>query len=772
MAVATELSSIGHAVAKPDAWLKATGSATYAGDVRLPGMLEARVLRSPYPHARIVSIDTSEAEALPGVFAVVTGKDCTGTRIGRFIRDRHALAREKVLYIGEPVAAVAAMDEETAERAVQVIEIEYDELPAVFDLEHALAPDAPILHPDLSDYQDAARSVREGNLRNRVRHEVGDVDAAFREPGAVVYEATYRTPRQNQGFTEPHAAIAQADGTGKVTVWASIKAPFRARVSIADTLGIPMSRVRLIAPAIGGDFGGKGAAFIEPIVALLARKAKRPVRLTLSRVEELRAMTSRPTCVMTMKRAARPDGTLTALESTSLYAVGGVDDTMAGSVNAATSLIGAYRIPNVRLEATAAYTNNSPSGHVRAPSGPQTAFALESAMDSLARKLGMDPLVFREKNALHDGDVVPSGHGVLHNSGLEEVIQRGRDWMKRELGPKRPNQGVGIALGLWALHPNPPAVDSAATVKIDVDGSVAVLTGVADQGGGQWTLVAQVASEVLGIPFDRVSVIAADTEATPYESGTGGSNTTYRVGNVIRQAAEEARHKLLRVAAERLNVDEEELDLVEGEVIVRADPSKRITIAAAAQAAMASPAGPIVGTSAEGRELEIREHGEEQAERVDAPSFASHIAQIAVDPETGVIDVERYYTAQDVGKALNLLACKGQIEGGVVFGLGYSLTEELLSENGQNLNSNLWEYLLPTAPHVPELTVDVVEVPSTFGPFGAKGIGETPCIPVAAAIANALEDAIGVRVTEAPLTPERVLTAIREQRPDLLTNAE
>ena len=769
MAVATELSSIGHAVAKPDAWLKATGSATYAGDVRLPGMLESKVLRSPYPHARIVSIDTSAAEAVPGVFAIVTGRDCTDTRIGRFIRDRHALARDKVLYIGEPVAAVAAEDEEAAERAVQLIEVEYEELPAVFDLEHALAPGAPILHPDLPSYQDAAKSVREGNLRNRMRHEVGDVDAAFEEPGLVVYEATYRTPRQNQGFTEPHAAIAQVDRTGKATVWASIKAPFRARVSIADTLGIPMSRVRLIAPAIGGDFGGKGAAFIEPIVALLARKAKRPVRLTLSRVEELSAMTSRPACVITMKMAARPDGTLVALDSTSLYAVGGVDDTMAGSVNAASSLVGAYRIPNVRCIATAAYTNNSPSGHVRAPSGPQTAFALESAMDSLARKVGMDPLEFREKNALHDGDVVPSGHGILHNSGLEEVIQRGRQWMARELGPKRPNQGVGVALGLWALHPNPPAVDSAATVKIDVDGSVAVLSGVADQGGGQWTLVAQVASEVLGVPFDHVSVIAADTEATPYESGTGGSNTTYRVGNVIRQAAEEARRKLLRVAAERLKVDDEELDLVDGEVIVRSDPSKRITIAAAAQAAMASPAGPIVGTSAEGRELEIREHGEEQAERVDAPSFASHIAQISVDPETGMIDVERYYTAQDVGKALNLLNCKGQIEGGVVFGLGYALTEEVLSENGQNLNANLWEYLLPTAPHVPELTVDLVEVPSTYGPFGAKGAGETPCIPVAAAIANALEDAIGVRVTEAPLTPERVLAAIRRQRPDLLT---
>jgi CO/xanthine dehydrogenase Mo-binding subunit len=469
-------------------------------------------------------------------------------------------------------------------------------------------------------------------------------------------------------------------------------------------------------------------------------------------------------CVTTMKMAARPDGTIVALDATQLYAVGGVDDTGAGSANSATSLIGAYRVPNVRIVATSAYTNTSPSGHVRAPSGPQTAFALESHLDSLARKLGMDPFDFRLKNALRDGDVVPSGHGILHNSGLEEVIARGREWIKREIGPKQPDRGVGIALGLWALHPNPPAVDSAATVKIDVDGSVTVLSGVADQGGGQWTLVAQVASEVLGVPVDRVSVIAADTEATPYESGTGGSNTTYRVGNVTRQAAEDARRKLLRVAAERLKVDEEELDVVGGSVFVRTDPDKRITVAAAANAALSSAAGAIIGTSAEGREQEIMEHGHEQAERVDAPSFACHVAQVAVDAETGQVSVERYYTAQDVGKALNLLNCKGQIEGGVVFGLGYALTEEIVGEGGSNLNANLWEYLLPTAPHIPDLTVDLVEIPSTFGPFGAKGAGETPCIPVAAAIANAVEDAIGVRVTQAPLTPERVLTAIRQQR--------
>lgn len=764
MAASTNVHAIGVPAPKRDAWLKATGTTTYAGDVRLAGMLEAKILRSPYSHARIVSMDASAAEALTGVYAVVTGEDAAPNRIGRFIRDRYALARGKVIFVGEPVAAVAAVDEETAEHAIQLIEVEYGPLPPVFDPEEALKPDAPILHPDLAEYQDAARTERKGNLRNRVRHEVGEVDAAFEEKDLVVYEATYRVPRQNQAFTEPHAAVAQVDGIGKVTVWASIKAPFRARISIADTLGVPLNRVRLIAPAIGGDFGGKGAAFIEPIVALLARKARRPVRLTLSRVEELSAMTSRPSGVIRLKMGARQDGTLLALDGSLLYNVGAVDDTQGGTANSGLSLVGAYRIPNVRTVATSVYTNCSPAGHVRAPSGPQTAFALESHLDMLAHMLNMDPLEFRLKNALRNGDVVPSGHGILHNSGLEEVISRAQAWMARELGASKPGQGVGVALGLWALHPNPPAVDSAATVKIDVDGSITVFSGVTDQGGGQWSMAAQVAAEVLGTPVERVSVIAADTEATPYEQGTGGSNTTYRVGNVIRQAALDARAKLLRVAADRLKVDEEELDVADGRVFVRSDPSKELSVAQAAEAALRTPEGAILGTSAEAREREIREHGVERAEIVDAPSFGVHVAQVNVDLESGVINVDRYYTAQDVGKAINTLNCKGQIEGGVIFGLGYALTEEILSENGTNLNANLWEYLLPTAPHVPDLTVELVEVPSTYGPFGAKGVGETPCIPVAAAVANAVYDAIGVRVNQAPLTPERVFKAIGEQR--------
>jgi len=759
MATATELRTVGRTVAKPDAWLKATGTATYAGDIRLAGMLESRVLRSPYAHARINSIDTSAAEALPGVFAVVCGRDVPEQRIGNGIRDRHALARDKVIYVGEPIAAVAAVNEETAAQALELIRVEYEPLPAVLDPQEALAPDSPAVHPDLQLYQ-GADELGEGNVRSRIVHEAGDIASGFGGANVVIHEATYRTPRQSPGATEPHAAIAQVDPSGRVTVWASIKAPFRARECTADTLGIPLSHVRIISPLIGGDFGGKGGGFVEPIVALLARRARRPVRLALSRTEELTAMLCRPAYIIKLRIAARRDGTLVALDADMLCDSGAVDDYGPDRFTRAASLIGPYRIPHARVVMTAVYTNTSPTGHVRAPSGPQYVFALESHIDAMAHILNVDPFEFRLKNLLHDGERVPTGRGVLSNSGLEECIARARRWIEA-LPAKRTNQGIGVAISSWSMAPKPVRVESAAAVKIDVDGSVVVLSGVSDQGGGQWSMVAQVASEVLGVPMDRISVIAADTDATPFELGTSGSNITYRVGTVVRQAAEDARRKLLRVAAELLQVDEEELTLRDGEVLVEGDLSKKLSIASAAQAAMGAPGGAIIGTSTPTREEEIRAHGEEQARIVDTPSLACHVAVVDVDEETGRIDVRRYFAAHDVGRALNPQACIGQIEGGVVFGLGYALSEELIARDGANANANLWEYLLPTAPHVPDLAVELVEFPSTYGPFGAKGIGESPCIAVAAAVANALADATGIRLTEIPLTPERVLSAIK-----------
>ena len=479
--VETTYRTIGKSVPKPDALLKATGAAVYAGDVRLPGMLEARVLRSPYPHARIVARDISAALALPGVKTVVTGEDVPEERIGAGVYDQRALARDRVVYAGEPVAAVAALDEEIAERALALIRIDYEPLPAVFDGAKAIEPDAPLVHPDLASYRGVGPTFGGGNVRTRLVHEAGDVDSAFLEPGVVIHEATYVTPRQSPGATEPHAAVAQVDGSGKVTVWASNKAPFRTRMSVASTLGIPLSRVRFISPLVGGDFGGKGGGFVEPIVALLAWKARQPVRLALSRLEELTAMTSRPQYTIQVKLAARTDGTIVALEATQICNLGAVDDFGPNRAERNAALTGGYKIPNVRVTALATYTNTSPSGHVRAPAGPQNAFALESAVDSLARMLGLDSFAVRAKNIMHDGDLVPVRGSILRNSGLDACMERARAWLEREDAPPVPHHvpstqlpstplrtGVGVAIGAWSLGPKMATAESAASVRVEV----------------------------------------------------------------------------------------------------------------------------------------------------------------------------------------------------------------------------------------------------------------------------------------------------------------
>lgn len=772
----TEFQIIGKRIPKPDALLKATGSAQYAADVRLTGMLCGKILRSPHPHARIVSCDIGAAQALPGVAAVVTGADVAPVRIGGGVRDHYALARDTVVYASEPVAAVAAVDEETAERALSLIKIEYEPLPAVFDTETALKPDAPVVHPDLANYSGVGPTFGGGNVRTQLVHEYGDVDAAFQEPGLITYEATYWTPRQAPSPTEPHAAAAQPEPGGRITVWASTKAPFRARVNVATTLSISPSQVHLISPLIGGDFGTKGGAFLEPIVALLAWKAGRAVRVALSRTEELTAMASRPQFTIRVKLGARPDGTVVALEGSQLINLGAVDDFGPERAERNAALTGAYRIPNVRITAVAAYTNTSPSGHVRAPSGPQNAFAMESAIDSLARKLQIGPIEMRAKNSFQNGDAIPARHGILRNSGLNACLERAKAWIAREQVTKANHEGpstslrtgIGVAIGSWSLGPKLATPESAAAVRIETDGGVVVLSGASDQGGGQWSVLAQIASEVLGVPMERVSVIAGDTDTTPYETGVGGSNMTYRAGNSVRQAAEDAREQVLDLAAEHLETDVEELILKDGRVSVMHAPDRSLTLGEIARHALGSASGQILGTSARVREREARDHGREQAESTDSPSFSCHAAVVQVDPQTGQVNVRHYFAAQDVGRAINPMGCEGQLEGGVAFGLGYALLEEVVNRDGTNVNANLWEYLLPNAPGIPEMTVDLVEIPSTYGPFGAKGIGEGPCIPVAAAIANAVEDAIGVRVTAIPLTPERVLKAIRAQRPDLL----
>lgn len=752
---------IGQSVTKIDARKKATGEAIYTGDMHLPGALCGLVLRSPVAHARLVEVDTSEAEQLPGVMGVVTARDATPVRIGRFLRDRTPLASDKVRHIGEPIAAVAAVDRPTAEKALGMIKVTYDELPAIFDPLEALRPDAPVIHEELSSYMDIAPSKRYGNVRNEVRYAWGDLEAALGEAD-LVHEQAYVTQASHPGYMEPRVALAAVDSSGKVTVWCSTKSPFIFRGPVAQTLGLPVSKVRLVAPTIGGDFGGKGLPTVEPICALLARKSGRPVRLELTRLEELAAGFVRHPARIRLKTAMRKDGTLLAAEGEVLFDTGAYNDAIMGLAFSAFNLVGPYQALAVDVVGRTVYTNNLPAGHVRAPGAPQTIFAIESQIDIMARKLGLDPWEVRRRNAVEEGSVSAAGHGTIRHAALKECLQKAQESAIRTLKKDGPHQGVGVACAQWEVFPFDFVTPSRALVMINEDGSVTLVSGITEQGGGQYTTVAQIAAEELGLSLEDIALVVADTDATPYEGSTGASATTQRVGNSVRFAAQDARDQLLALASERLEAGVSDLVLEKKRVFVKGAPDKAVPVAELHRAAINLTGGPIIGTSVEGQKRLLAAK-KEAAGIIDSPSYGVQAVKVHVDPETGDIQVLSYLTVQDAGFALNPRNVEAQVEGGVVFGLGYALSEEVCQNGGKCLNQTLVDYRLPTAVDVPDVQVSIVEEPSSFGPYGAKGVGETGTTPVAAALANAIEDAVGVRITDLPITPEKVLRALREK---------
>ncbi|MBI2305116.1 MAG: xanthine dehydrogenase family protein molybdopterin-binding subunit [Chloroflexi bacterium] len=754
---------IGKRIPRKDGADKVTGRALYGADLRLPRTLVAKLLRSPHPHARILNIDVRPALALAGVKAVVTGQDVPATLIGRFIKDRPILARDKVRYIGDPVAAVVAVDENTAQEATERIKVDYQVLPALFDPREAMTPQARPIHEDLDSYQlGYTRSRKEPNILNYASYVRGDTNRALAQAD-VIHEEHYVTQVVHQGFTEPHSAVVYVEPSGQMVVWSSTKSPFVQRNMIAQGLGIPMSRVRVIASMVGGDFGGKGGGVLEPLVAFLALKVMAPIKLVLTREEEFVGTFMRHPALIWIKAGAQRDGTLVAVEGRLIFDVGAYSDAATGLVTACLNLQGPYRVANINLEGFCVYTNNTPSGHVRAPGAPQTVFAGESHMDALAHKLGMEPLEFRLRNAVAEGDTAASGRGILRSVGLRDTIQGVKEYLAREKGPKKKNQGWGVACGQWHAsgtvgESGPP---SSAILKVNEDGTATLLTGTAEQGAGQHTILAQIVAQVLDIPFDNVSVVAADTDATPYEAGTGGSATTYRAGSTVKRAAEDAREQLLRLAAEKLEANVSDLEMRGGRVYVQGSPQRGMTLAQLGRAALSAASGPILGVSSRHREALLAAMKENRL-TVDAPCYGTQAAQVEVDPETGQVRVLRYFACQDVGRALNPSHIEGQIHGCVVSGIGYALTEEVRSQEGKNLNVTFADYRMPTAPDAPPLASALVEKPTLFGPYGAKGVGEPPTTPVAAVIANAIYDAVGVRVTQLPMTPERVVTAIRK----------
>jgi CO/xanthine dehydrogenase Mo-binding subunit len=737
-----------------DALGKVTGQAIYAADIHLAGMLHGKVLTSPHPHARIHHIDTSRAQRLRGVKGIITGHDTRGVRLGPLLKDQPVMAVEKVRFLGEFVAAVAATDPDIAEEALELLRVEYEELPPVFDPMEAMSPDAPRVHEDLLSYTISFQTPRYGNVCTQVKVQHGDVREGF-AASQIVLEKSFRTQSVHQGYLEPHASLAAVDATGRITVWSTAKGPYRTRSELAEALGLPMSRIRVVSPYLGGDFGGKGPLILEPLAALLAQKSGRPVKLELSRRQEFSCVHPRHPCLLQIKLGARRDGTLLALEGRVIFDAGAYADTGPLVVGKSADLQGVYRIPHVRIDGYCVYTNKSSFGNCRAPGSPQAFFAIESTLDLLARELGLDPLELRLKNAFEEGDLSPVGQR-LHNVAVKETLRRAAEatgWLERT---RTPGRGWGLACGAWHCAYGP----SSATIKINEDGTAVLLTGAVEQGSGTHTVLTQVAAEVLGLRPQDFTLIASDTDTTPYESATGASRQTYNAGLTVKMAAEDARRQLFERAADRLEASVEDLEAVGGQVRVKGSPEKAVSLRALT---MAKGQGPIIGRASQDRPSPPHDPSYVQGMAVPAypgHTCATHIAQVEVDRETGDVRVLKMVAAQDVGFAINPKAVEGQMEGGLAAGLGFALSEEIAFAGGRVTTDSLMDYRMPTALDLPQIASLIVEQPDEGGPFGAKSAGELPYVPVAAAIANAIYDAIGVRITELPITPQKVREAL------------
>ncbi len=755
---------IGGDLARADAVEHVTGRSVFGADVVRQGMVVGRVLRSAHAHARILRLDTTEAERLPGVLAVVTGRETAPGYFGADIKDRRVFATDKVRYRGDAIAAVAAIDEATAERALDLIRVEYEPLEAVLDAREAMAPGAPIIHENLERYEIGFETQRYGNVCTVTRVQTGDLEAGF-ERSDVVLESTFQTQIQHQASLETHAAVAEIDPSGRVMVWSSTQKPFAMQRYLAQAFELPVSAIRVSATRIGGGFGGKLELIAEPYAVALALKCRRPVRVVYDRREEFLATTPRHQAWFHVKSGLTRDGTLLARQVQFIYDTGAYSGNGPTTVTLSAQLIGGlYRIPNLRIEGYCVYTNKMNFGSMRGPSAPQTTFAMESHMDDLAAAIGMDPVDLRLKNLLKPGEKTGVGQ-VLVDVDYKQVVRAAAEAAGWHTLGRDPNVGKGMACVFWLSG----GWATSATVKINEDSSVTVITGAVDMGTGYlYTAVPQIVAEALGVRPDAVQVVTGDTDQAPYDHGIGGSRGTFTIGQAARMAALKVRDDLLQAAASHLEAPVEVLEIREGWINLRDRPQERVSFGALSLQRHTRQGGPIVATAAYLPQMDPIDE-----DRVQGLSFTAfkgntigcHVAVVRVSPDTGQVEILKYVAAHDVGKAINPRAVEGQIEGGTVMGLGFGLTEELLiGPQGEPLNADLHDYKLLTALDAPETLPVIVEVPCRHGPHGAKGLGEPTAAPPAAALANAIRDATGIRLTQTPLTPERIRRAMARSR--------
>ena len=718
---------------------KVTGRQRYTADVLLPGTLWGKALRSPVPYARIVRIDTAAARALPGVHAVLTADDLPDRLIGRRMYDITMLARGQVRYVGEKVAVVAADDPDIAEEALALIDVEYEERRPVFDPFEAMQPDAPLLHPDFRTYRNAMpEAFDQHNVQSYATWGQGDLERGFAE-AELVFEDEFTVPMQHQGHIEPHGCLIHIDEDGHVHVWHTGKQPFQTRDWLAEAVGLPSERITVHPVAIGGDFGGKGFLTDEPAAYFLARATGRPVKMLMSYAEELTAGVPRHGAVIKIKTGLNRDGRLVA-RHVRLYFNGGAYGGYKPNLNlgGARYACGSYRVPHSRIDSYCVYTNQIPCGHMRSPGEAQAIFAVESHTDMLARRLGMDPLAFRLRNVVQEGDVSSIGERWT-NPRAREVIERAA----AELGwdtPKPPNVGRGLATCNHDIGQG----KAGSIVSVDESGAVTIVTGVPDVGTGAHTMLRQVVAEELSIAPDDVVVQVGDTDTALWDSGSGGQRVTHVHGTATQCAARKLRESLCELAPDLMRWPASGVRLERGEFVADGDGRSVPFRELAARAARAA-GGRVAAQEALALAYESGER-----------TFTAQAVEVAVDPETGRVELRRAVSVQDSGRLLNPQLAEGQVQGATVMGMGYGIMEGLDIEDGRVTSANFGEYKLPSMPDVPPLSVVFVDSQEGPCPFGSKAVAEAAISPISAAIANAVDDAVGARVTDLPVTAEKV----------------
>ncbi|MFQ5859530.1 MAG: xanthine dehydrogenase family protein molybdopterin-binding subunit, partial [Anaerolineae bacterium] len=763
----SDRSVVGQSVYRRDATQKVTGQVLHVGNIEMPGLLHVAVLRSPYPHARIARIEKSRAEALDGVVAVLTGADIAAMPgidpyFGPAFRDQPILAIDRVLHVGDPVVAVAAEDRRLAEDAIQLVEVDYESLPAVFDVLEATNPGTPLVHEELRPartFADLAHveARQKSNICYHYKLRTGNVQKAFAEADHI-FEDTFSSPPAQHVPLETHVTLAYLDENQRVNVWSATQTPSFVRTELASIFALPMNRIRVRVPYLGGGFGAKVYVKLEPLVTSLALITRRPVRYALTREEEFQTITKHG--VIVKLRTAVKEGAISARYCEAFFDTGAYAEIGPRIVHkSGYTSAGPYRIPNVWIDCYCVYTNKPPAGAFRGFGVSQVVWAYDSQMDIIARTLGVDPVEFRLRHTLDEGEPIATGTPV-RSFGLKESIRKAAEaieWSK----PRPPKRGTklrgrGIAAGVKAVLT--PSI-SGAIVIMNADGSTNVLSSTVEMGQGSETMMGQIVAEELGINFDQVRIVQPDTDTTPYDTITAGSRSTYHMGNAVRMAASKIKAELFSAVAGKLEVSTEDLVARDGRISVRGTRERGMTISEAFHAKFGSLGTTITGEAICQTTAAPMDPETGQSEKCTEYWFPSaSAAEVEVDTETGQVSVVKFISVGDTGTAINPKHCEQQLLGSATAHLGQTLFEEMGFEEGQLLNGSLLDYQIATMKDLPQTFEPiVVEVPHESGPFGAKGVGETGALTVSAAIANAIEDATGIRVHDLPITPEKIL---------------